>query len=110
MKSKQLLSGAMAAVLAVSMLTGCVEKESKTVDKSQAGTEETGKGSSKASETGNSKGSALVEQIKTKYAGESNYDYAEPLYNLPEDHVFTFENLSEEFFALEEYELSLIHI
>lgn len=104
MKSKQLLSGAMAAVLAVSMLTGCVEKESKTVDKSQAGTEETGKGSSKASETGNSKGSALVEQIKTKYAGESNYDYAEPLYNLPEDHVFTFENLSEEFFALEEYE------
>lgn len=104
MKSKQLLSGAMAAVLAVSMLTGCVEKESKTVDKSQVGTEETGKGSSKASETGNSKGSALVEQIKTKYAGESNYDYAEPLYNLPEDHVFTFENLSEEFFALEEYE------
>lgn len=45
-----------------------------------------------------------MEQIKTKYAGESNYDYAEPLYNLPEDYIFTFENLSEEFFALEEYE------
>lgn len=104
MKSKQLLSGAMAAVLAASMLTGCMEKESKTVDKSQVMTEESGKGSSNARGNGNSKGSALVEQIKTKYAGESNYDYAEPLYNLPEDYVFTFENLSEEFFALEEYE------
>ena len=101
MKSRQLLSGVMAAVLAASMLTGCAEKESKTVDKSQVTAEESGKGSSKSE---NSKGSALVEQIKTKYAGESNYDYAEPLYNLPEDYVFTFENLSEEFFALEEYE------
>ena len=64
-------------VLAASMLTGCAEKESKTVDKSQVTAEESGKGSSK---NGNSKGSALVEQIKTKYAGESNYDYAEPLY------------------------------
>lgn len=101
MKSRQLLSGVMAAVLAASMLTGCAEKESKTVDKSQVTAEESGKGSSKNE---NSKGSALVEQIKTKYAGESNYDYAEPLYNLPEDYVFTFEKLSEEFFALEEYE------
>ena len=101
MKSRQLLSGVMAAVLAASMLTGCAEKESKTVDKSQVTAEESGKGSSKSE---NSKGSALVEQIKTKYAGESNYDYAEPLYNLPEDYIFTFENLSEEFFALEEYE------
>ena len=101
MKSRQLLSGVMAAVLAASMLTGCAEKESKTVDKSQVTAEESGKGSSK---NGKSKGSALVEQIKTKYAGESNYDYAEPLYNLPEDYIFTFENLSEEFFALEEYE------
>lgn len=101
MKSRQLLSGVMAAVLAASMLTGCAEKESKTVDKSQVTAEESGKGSNKNE---NSKGSTLVEQIKTKYAGESNYDYAEPLYNLPEDYVFTFENLSEEFFALEEYE------
>lgn len=104
MKSKQLLSGVMAVALSVSMLAGCVEKESKTVDKSQVTTEESGKGGSNAKENGNSQGSALVEQIKTKYAGESNYDYAEPLYNLPEDYVFTFENLSEEFFVLEEYE------
>lgn len=89
MKAKQVLAGIMAAMLATAMFTGCNEKKAET--------KKDGKTEVSASKN-------LVDQIKTKYAGDSDYDYAEPLYNLPGDYVFEFDNLSEEFFELDEYE------
>lgn len=47
---------------------------------------------------------SYISEVKAKYAGKESADYAEPMYNLEKDHVFTFENLPEEYFNLEDYD------
>lgn len=46
----------------------------------------------------------LVEKIKAKYAGNETAEYADPMYNVEKNHVFTYENLPEKFFEQEEYD------
>lgn len=101
MKTKRFLAGTMAAVMAATMFAGCGGKKNE-----DAGLEQV---DSKASQSELSASNELTEQIKMKYSGESNYEYAEPMYNLPNDYVFQFDNLSEEFFDLEEYECFVVY-
>lgn len=46
----------------------------------------------------------MVKKVKEKYAANETADYADPMYNLEKDHVFTFENLPEKYFEQDEYD------
>ena len=39
----------------------------------------------------------MVKKVKEKYAANETVDYAEPMYNVEKNHVFTFENLPEKY-------------
>lgn len=92
MKFKRVVMKVVALSVAASMLTGCAQKETKKASES---TEKI---------NGNAANMSITERIKTKYAKEDSCDYEEPMYNLPEDYVFKFDNLSEKYFELDEYE------
>ncbi len=101
MKAKKFLAGTMAVVMTAAMFAGCGGKKNEDASVEQMDVNASG-GEFSAS-------NALTDQIKMKYSGESNYEYAEPMYNLPNDYVFEFDNLSEEFFDLEEYECFVVY-
>lgn len=48
--------------------------------------------------------SDIIEGLKMKYAGEANYEYAQPMYNLEKNHIFEYKNVPQKFFENEEYE------
>lgn len=83
-----------AMVSCVSLLAGCQKSND---DKKEAGRAETGKNTTAQSTE------ELIEQLKVKYAAGENKNYTEPLYNLPKDHKFVFENVSEKVFEGEVY-------
>lgn len=93
MKKKKRFIKILACSLCVTMLAGCSGKKTdreadKKVDVKKQ----------ESSITLNGNDSEIITQLKAKYADETAVEYTEPMYNLEKDHVFTFENLPEEYF------------
>lgn len=90
MKIKRIITYILICTLCISALAGCGRKANV----------------SEKQETGNSsyEASDLIESLKMKYAGEANYEYAQPLYNLEKNHIFRYENVPEAFFENQEYD------
>lgn len=93
MKKEKILAGILVCSMGLAMLTGCNSKESKS---SEVKNNEVKKQESSISLAGNH--SEIITQLKAKYAEQEEAVYAEPMYNLAKDYVFTFENLPEAFF------------
>lgn len=47
---------------------------------------------------------SLVDSLKAKYGEEADYNYAEPMYNLEKNHIFTYENLPDQYFRQSAYD------
>lgn len=91
---KKNLKKSLALFLCASMLAGCNNSGSNTGNDTK----------NKSKNTNNTKTITLINEVKQKYAGRENANYTEPLYNLEKDHVFTYENLPEEYFDLDDYD------
>lgn len=84
-----------AMILSLGMVAGCgknMETEEVTAEKIYEG------------ENIQASASLSAEKLKLNYAGSERVEYTEPLYNLPKDHQFVFENLSDAFMEQEEYD------
>ena len=46
----------------------------------------------------------LIIKIKSKYAGSENVQYKDPMYNLPKDQTFVYENVSDDIWCQDVYE------
>ena len=87
---RKIWRNAIACGLCVTMLGGCNGGNAqKETEKKQA---------SKKTAT------EMVKKVKEKYVANETVDYAEPMYNLEKDYVFSFENLPEKYFEQEEYD------
>lgn len=82
-----------AAVSCVAMLAGCGQKENTAEPK------ETGKTNTQVSVTSKAGKQEIAKQLKVKYAAAETNDYADALYNLPEDHQFVYENVDKNVFS-----------
>lgn len=92
---KKNLKKTLALLLCATLLTGCSQS---------AETKDTISVSTKAStkKDTSDKNISVVENLKAKYAEDSAYDYAEPMYNLEKDHVFVYDNLPDRYFDQDE--------
>ena len=93
MKRNKILIKILSCSLCITMLAGCNSKGSRKSADINNGVK---KQESNISLSGSD--SEIITQIKAKYADEEAVLYAEPMYNLDKDHVFTFENLPEAYF------------
>lgn len=114
MINKKLVTGIIAVCTAASLLAGC-KNNVNSVDKRDTATVEETKDNERESggstsgdaqgdnddESGN--GTVQIENIKAKYANETTEEYADALYNLERDHVFTYD-ITEKFFDFEKDE------
>lgn len=103
MKSKKVMVRIVAIGLAATMLAGCGSKSTNSTANKKSSTEES-IAKDKNIKSKNSSSNNLVGQIKAKYGKQDNYEYAEPLYNLDEEYVFEFTDLSDKFMELDEFE------
>lgn len=93
MKKKKRFIKLLACGLCVTMLAGC---SSKKTDREAENNVNVKNQDSSITLSGNE--SEIITQLKAKYADEAAVEYAEPMYNLEKDHIFTYENLPEEYF------------
>lgn len=117
MRNKKLVTGIIAVCTAASLLAGCknnaesVNKRDTTIEDTKDndresdgvphGTTSQDSQGGDEGESGNS--SVQIENIKAKYANETTEEYADALYNLERDHVFTYD-ITEKFFDFEKDE------
>ena len=87
--------------LAVSMMSGC-GSETRTLtfsNNENSEVNETTESQVEENEIASSKDSSYIEHLRAKFGkSDPKYDYNEPMYNLPKDHTFVFENVCEDAF------------
>lgn len=93
---KKNLRRPLALLLCAALLAGCNQSTEKK-DTTSISTKENASGKNTSG-----KNVSIVEDLKAKYAKNSAYDYAEPMYNLEKDHVFVYENLPERYYDQDE--------
>ena len=98
---RKIWKSAIACGLCVTMLGGCsggnAQKETEKQQASQKATV-----SQKAAVE-------MVKKVKEKYAADETVDYADPMYNLEKNHVFTFENLPQKYFEQDEQDCFAVY-
>lgn len=90
---KKNLRKPLALLLCASLLAGCSQSE---------GTKDKNTSSVSTSEEASDENISIVENLKAKYEEKSEYDYADPMYNLEKDHVFIYDNLPDRYFEQDE--------
>lgn len=97
---KKIFIKALACTLCLTMLAGCSSK--KTVSKENVKTEE--ETEYEVDIQTNDDNDDMITQLKAKYENETDVEYTEPMYNLEKNHIFTFEDVSEDVFDNDEYD------
>lgn len=100
MRNKKLIAGVIAICVAASTLAGCGNKVSK---ENTVSTNQTKEDSIDDSKDDSGSSTVQISDIKAKYAAEETVEYADALYNLERDHIFTYD-ITEEFFDFEKDE------
>lgn len=105
---KKSIMKVLAFSLCTSMMAGCAGETGALAAKNTEAGVELDEGGMRAASTGTD--NDFAEALKEKYASQEKnasqekYEYAEPLYNVPNDYNFVFENLTDAFMEQNEWD------